>query len=104
MENITVEDARKIADAAASQELNRYVNNSDKPLLRPDFCEGENCWIFFKNPDINIADGDILAASAYCVSRTGKCRLVVDFYNEPHKLADYIQKMSDYFAEHRNDK
>lgn len=98
MGNITIEHAKKIAEEVARQGLESYLAYPHQKLLRDEFSEGQNCWFFFRNPEIKISKGDIIADCAYCVSKRGECRTIADFHDDPEKLANYLQIMSDYFA------
>ena len=68
---ISVEQARKIAEEAASPWLSSLVKNPSIPLLSEHYIEAEHCWIFFRNKDIFIPSDRPFSSGAYAVSKKG---------------------------------
>jgi hypothetical protein len=70
-------------------------------VLRDDYLEAENCWMFFRNKEIKLPDSrsvdGLLPTWAYCWSKCGEGRLVYDFSDDPQRCRAYLQELSDYF-------
>jgi hypothetical protein len=99
MKEISVSEAWEIAEKAALSNLQQFLTKPGEKLLREDFLESENCWFFFRNPDVYVPPEMSLSGDcAYAVSRRGQVRDIADFSGEPERLADYLKVMSDYFA------
>ncbi|WP_316228458.1 hypothetical protein [Bradyrhizobium sp. SZCCHNR1039] len=98
---IDVAAARRIAEEAAQQKLERFLAEPDQPLLRDEFLEGANCWFFFRDPAIVVPPQYALGAEcAYAVSKRGAVRTIADFFSDKEKLDSYLKTMSDYFLTH----
>jgi len=98
MPDISVIQARQLARQAAYENLHMFVSRPDEEMLRQDVVERENCWFFFRNPDIAIPpEGMLKGGWAYAVSRRGEVRQIADFSDDADKLSDFLRKMSDYF-------
>jgi hypothetical protein len=99
MKTISLSEAREIAEAAAFENLKHFVSGRKGKLLRDDYVEGEHCWFFFRNADIQVpVDKRLKTDWAYAVSRAGQVRDIVDFSDDPQKLADYLDVMSKFFS------
>jgi hypothetical protein len=96
---ITALRAREIATEAATYDLADLVADKTIPLLRDAQLEAENCWIFFRNPEIVIPPERALSDFAYCVSKKGTARSIPDFSGDSVRLREYLIDMSGYFKE-----
>ena len=56
--------------------------------------------MFFRNKAIVITQEGALTDWAYCVSKKGTVRLTADFSDDPVRLQEYLQTMSNHFNEH----
>lgn len=100
---ISFEEARKLAEADARENLKVFMTDPATPPLRHEYLEAEHCWMFFRNlniklPDPGSVDG-MIPDCAYCFSKSGEGREVADLSDDPVKCREYLQKMSDYFKE-----
>jgi len=99
--NISIIEARTIAEAAARLNLQGFLTDESVTLLRAEVLEAEHCWMFFRNPEIYVpADSALIGDWAYVVSRYGDVRDVADLYGQ-QGLIEYLKKMSDYFGDRR---
>lgn len=96
---MTLEQARKVASDLALSHLSIYWNDKSIPLLQTENLEAEHCWLFFRNRAILIPQEGSLAEWAYCISKKGTARSIVDFSDDPVRLYEYLQIMSNYFKE-----
>ncbi|WP_322925076.1 hypothetical protein [Paenibacillus campi] len=96
---ITFETARKIAEKAAKKRLKDYATE-EALFLSDTFKETKYCWFFFRNNSIVGPPEEVLSWDcAYAVSKKGELNVIGDFSDDPIKLEDYLQKMSNYFKE-----
>jgi hypothetical protein len=95
---ITASEARVLAVNAAKPRWVAEVGNTARPFLEDSFIEAQHCWMFFRNRDIAVAPERALADEAYVVSKRGTVRTVVNYIDDQKEAANYLQKMSDYFA------
>jgi hypothetical protein len=98
---ITVEEARQIAEASARRFLQDFVPDEKTPFLEEGCLEAENCWFFFGNRGIDVPLERSFSKGAYAVSKRGTLRLIADLSDDPERLIQYLQTMSDFFG--RND-
>lgn len=99
MREISVIEARSLAEEAALANLRTFLKEPQENVLRDEFVEGENCWFFFRNPSISVPPDKALKGDwAYAVSRRGQVREIADMSGEPERLTDYLKVMSDFFA------
>jgi hypothetical protein len=99
MTEISIAEAKKLAEEAAHSNLKGLLTGFDGNILREEFAEGENCWFFFRNPSIDVPPQMSLTGEcAYAVSRRGEVREIADFSESPERLSEYLKVMSDYFA------
>lgn len=98
--SITPEQARTLATDLALFHLGRFWVDKSIPLLQEENLEAEHCWMFFRNKAIVITQEGALTDWAYCVSKKGTARSTVDFSDDPVRLHEYLQIMSDHFKEH----
>jgi hypothetical protein len=96
---ITLDQARKIATDLALSHLSSYWIDKSIPLLQEGNLEAEHCWMFFRNRAIVINQEGALADWAYCISKKGTARSIVDFSDDPVRLHEYLQIMSNHFKE-----
>ncbi|MGF6766245.1 hypothetical protein P3T24_006591 [Paraburkholderia sp. GAS33] len=96
---ITLEEARKIATDMATYDTARDVKDKSIPLLQDGYLEADYCWMFFRNKVIVIAPERALSDCAYCVSKMGHGRSIPDYSNDPIRLQEYLQTMSNHFKE-----
>ncbi|RJX39110.1 hypothetical protein D3P09_16585 [Paenibacillus pinisoli] len=95
IQEITLEDARELANQVAYSKLSEYRRYESIPLLREEYHEAECCWFFFRNKEIEGPDDGFRSWDyAYSVSKKRNVSTVVDLTNEPEKLKDYIEKFS----------
>ncbi|NGZ77916.1 hypothetical protein [Saccharibacillus alkalitolerans] len=52
IQTISFEQAEKIAERAAFEQLQPFMNNSRVNVLDENFFEAECCWFFFRNRQI----------------------------------------------------
>ena len=96
---ISLKEAMKIAEIAARRNLSCFLTSDHQQVLRSDFLEAENCWMFFRSSEIALpSEGELRGGWAYAVSKTGQIREVPDFSDDEKKLSEYLNKMSDYFG------
>ena len=97
---LSLEDARKIAEAAAEENIGRWRASPQDTLLRVEYHEGGSCWFFFRNPLIEIPPGARIGGEcAYAISKlTGEVRFTADFSDEPQRIEEYARTMSDFFV------
>ncbi|NOU86207.1 hypothetical protein GC102_10525 [Paenibacillus sp. LMG 31460] len=96
---ITFDQAKQMAENASREDLERYIIDPQTPFLEDFVLEGECCWFFFYNPDIEIPEQDWSRRmlSAYAVSKKGDMRHTYNYSSDPIKLQDYLQAMSAHF-------
>ncbi len=96
---ITFETARTIAENAARDQLEEYVNE-EMLFLDTEYKEAEYCWFFFRNKNIVGPPEQALRWDcAYAISKKGEVSVIGDFSKDAKKLEDYLQKMSNYFRD-----
>lgn len=102
IQTITFEQARIIAEETAIEELKTFMENPAMSVLREQYGEAEYCWFFFRNKQIEGPPERVLRwGRAYAVSKKGEVRLIADFSDEPEKLQEYLQVMSNHFKERK---
>lgn len=99
MKEFTFDDAKKIAEDMAFQELHDI--SEAVSLIDEYFIEADNCWMFFRNRDIAVPNERWFGTGAYIVSNTGEARYIADFYDDSNKAKDYLYLMSEYFKRAR---
>ncbi|MEK4509242.1 hypothetical protein [Paenibacillus sp. FSL K6-2524] len=96
IQEITLAEAKELAEQLALIKLSKYRLNETMPLLSEDYLEAECCWFFFRNKEVEgPEDGFRSWDCAYSVSKKGDVGTVVDLSNEPEQLEDYLKKFSD---------
>lgn len=98
VQEITFEQARSMAEEAATEQLELFRTNENIPVLRELNKEAECCWFFFRNKQIEIPPG-VLRGWAYAVSKKGKVILIADYSDEPKKLHEYLEDFSNHLKE-----
>ncbi|MDI4647478.1 hypothetical protein [Cohnella hashimotonis] len=95
---ITFDQAKRMAQESAKEDLSQYVKDST-PFLAEVVLEGECCWFFFHNPDIEIPEyaWATRMLSVKAVSKKGDMNKTYNYSDDPIKLNDYLQTMSSYF-------
>lgn len=68
-------------------------------VLDVRFLEAENCWMFFRNREIDTGEGGFFTDTACAVSKRGEVRTINDFSANEEELMRYLQAMSDHFGE-----
>lgn len=94
---ITLEKARQLA----SEQARRHPNIVDDKgcVLSDRYLEAEHCWMFFVNPELIRPDENIFGNKwAFVVSKKGAKSMVNDFSDDPPRLFEYLQELSQYFA------
>lgn len=100
IEKITFMEAIKLAEDSARKNLERYIDSPTIPILDERFEEAECCWFFFRNKQIEGPPEQALRWDcAYAVSKKGDVSIIGDLSDEPEKLTEYLQVMSNYFKE-----
>lgn len=100
IQTYTFNQAKEIAEAAAFEQLEPFMDNKTGNVLDEKYFEVECCWFFFRNKQIVGPPEQVLRwGRAYAVSKKGELRLIADFLNEPDKLHEYLQVMSNHFKE-----
>jgi hypothetical protein len=96
---ITVDQARKMAENAVLEDIVRLNLIEPVRLLEDEYLEADYCWIFLRSKKIVIPHDRWFerAYGAYAISKKGGFSLITDFSDEPEKLKEYLQTMSDYF-------
>ena len=95
---IVFDDARKIAEREAFDNLKCFMCSDVEGVLSDTFIEEKNCWMFFRNANIIIPpEGVLRGECAYVVSKFGEFRQVADLSFEQKKLKKYSINMSNYF-------
>ena len=96
---ITMREAKKIAENAAKEQLQSYAN-SKISFLSDEFMEADYCWFFFRNKKIIGPPEEVLNWDwAYAVSKKGELSLIADYSKDTEALKDYLKKMSNYFRD-----
>jgi hypothetical protein len=96
---ISVTEARRIAQKVAEPALRPFMPEGGQDLLREEYAEAENCWFFFRNPEIFVPPEKSMKGDwAYAVSKRGTARQIADFFDDKEGLRAYLQTMSDYFG------
>jgi hypothetical protein len=96
---ISVNQALNIAERHAFSDLEEFVGSSMR-VLKSEYLEAENCWMFFRNEKINVPiDATLGIKWAYVVSKKGTYSMVQDFPDDLPRLHAYLQTMSDYFQQ-----
>lgn len=94
---ISVTQALNIAEGHAFSDLKEFVGSS-MHVLKSEYLEAENCWMFFRSEKINVPiDATLGIKWAYVVSKKGTYSMVQDFSDDLPRLHAYLQTMSDYF-------
>jgi hypothetical protein len=94
---ISVTQALNIAEGHAFSDLEEFVGSS-MHVLKSEYLEAENCWMFFRSEEINVPiDATLGIKWAYVVSKKGTYSMVQDFSDDLPRLYAYLQTMSDYF-------
>jgi len=96
---INFAEAQKIAADRAKNTLSDDIKDSSIPVLQDNYMEADHCWMFFRNKAIVIAPERSLSDCAYCISKKGHVRYIADFSDDPVRLQEYLQTMSNYFKE-----
>jgi hypothetical protein len=96
---ITFDEARKKAADGVRYNAKMDIKDDSIPLLQDEYLEADYCWMFFRNKAIVLAPERALSDFAYCVSKKGHIRYIVDFSDDPVRLQEYLQAMSNYFKE-----
>lgn len=100
IELISFHEAKSLVEKVALQRLLEFRCDSDIPILRNEYAESECCWIFFRNKLIQGPPERALTwDSAYVISKRGEIRLIGDWSDEPDKLKEQIERLSNYFKE-----
>lgn len=68
-------------------------------VLNERFLEAENCWMFFRNREVDTGEGGFYTDMACAVSKRGEVSSINDFFDDEEDLMRYLQTMSDYFCE-----
>lgn len=96
---ITLGRAREIASDVAAYNLAGFLADKTISLLQEEYLEAENCWMFFRNKAIVLPPEGALSDFAYCVSKKGAARSVLDFSENSVRLHEYLESMSNHFKE-----
>lgn len=99
IQEITFEQARKLAEEVAIKQIWLFRESNEVPVLNGHYEEGECCWFFFRNREIQIPEHMILRDGAYAISKRGEIRLIVDFSYDSKLLKEYLQKFSEHLKE-----
>ena len=100
IQTISFKEAEKMSERAAFEQLEPFMNDSEIDVLEKKFFEAECCWFFFRNRQIEgPSEYNLRWSRAYAVSKKGELRLIVDFWDEPDKLKQYLLTMSNHFKE-----
>jgi hypothetical protein len=97
-ELLSVDQARALAEAEAERELSTFANGEVSNYLRDEFLEADNCWMFFRNLDVDVPQSVITPHFAYAVSKHGEMRLVPDLSSDRSRVLEYVKTMSAYFS------
>jgi hypothetical protein len=96
-ESISLSEARKIAEKNASKDCGQSLIEAEQ-ILKNQYLEAENCWMFFGNEKTKTASENNLGIKwAHVVSKNGDYSMVQDFSDDPSKLHAYLKTMSNYF-------
>lgn len=99
-QTITFGEAKAMAKERASNILGKYKKEKNMPFLEEKFQEAECCWIFFRNREIKGKIEESLDWNrAYAISKRGTRLTIADFFDEPEKLGEYLQRLSDHLKE-----
>ncbi|TXH31981.1 MAG: hypothetical protein E6Q98_26115 [Rhodospirillaceae bacterium] len=96
---ITFEEARADAEKQAYADIDSFRKDKSIPLLDDEYLEAEHCWMFFQNKDIYLAPEYQFSHRAYAYSKKkGVGRTVYDLRDDPERMSEHLQYMSDFFA------
>lgn len=91
--------AREIAEKEAEKMLRHFATPEMGELLRSDYIEAENFWIFFQRPDIEVPQGAKLwSDGATAISTSGAIMFIPDLTSSPEKMQQLIVKLSEFFG------
>lgn len=94
---ISLPQAKAIAEQHAFSDLAEFAETPSQ-VLKTEYLEGECCWMFFRNEQLDVPSEATLGMKwAYVVSKKGTYSMVQDFSDDQQKLHAYLQTMSDYF-------
>jgi hypothetical protein len=94
---ISLAEAKVIAEQGAFPSL-KHFGAKEFHALEGKPLEAEHCWMFFQNRDLNVPLSATLGVKwAHVVSKKGTYSMVQDFSEDPKRLQEYLQQMSDYF-------
>lgn len=98
LQKLTIEQAKDIAKEIILSKLDYFISDTKIPLLKDDYLESEYCWIFFRNNQIHgSAERAMIWDEAYAISKKGEVRLIGDFSDDPEKIQEQLQVLSNYF-------
>jgi hypothetical protein len=99
IQEITFEQARKLAEDTAVKQVGMFRNNCEIPVLREEYVEAECCWFFFRNRQIEIPESMSLKDCAYAISKKGQVYGIADYSDNHIKLNEYLEKFSEHLKE-----
>jgi hypothetical protein len=96
---ISLAQAITIAERGAFSDIKELATSSGQ-VLKSEYLEAENCWMFFISAKINVPiDATLGIKWAYVVSKKGTFSMVQDFSDDSPRLHAYLQTMSDHFQQ-----
>jgi hypothetical protein len=95
---ITLEEAKNLAEKDARHALARFFPESSVPIFEDFYLEEQGSWMFFRNRAIVIPPEYSLTGDwAYVVSKHGELRQFPDLFSDLGKAKEHHKKLSDYF-------
>jgi hypothetical protein len=97
-QQLSVDAALNLFGSYVSADLANFDFLFSKPIISSSYC-----WIFIRNPAIEIPESDWFAkGSAIAVSFSGEVRQIADHNGDTVLLKDYAEKLSLHFMSNTN--
>jgi hypothetical protein len=68
-------------------------------IVSERFLEAQNCWMFFRNRELDNGEAGFYTDTACAVSKHGEVRCINDFSDNEKTLLEYLEAMSNHFGE-----
>lgn len=97
---VSLEQARSMAEAAAKDYFAYVVKNAPAKWLRDDVLEAANGWLFLRDDSVELTEVGKLRDAAFIIGRNGRRITVADHDRDVEKLRGYLVKVSDALGGH----